>query len=303
MEEEVGNTPEKKVPLSLKVRLIPEENASVELKHNNVSYLYQSQILVRKASTHPLNEEIIRRQLRKLNDTAYVPDRIDIETENAFLAVSEINQLRREAIQAFDEYRLEKNTREITKGKVYFPDIVQEKQTSETLLEKDGILSIETDRYHLDPIVNPSSIYEKHDFCAVSEFGGILRDCKDKIAYYTLNCSNSYSYEFLHRLGFSHIVLSSELNETEIRDLKKAYEERNHTKIRPFVLKEGNRVLMYIASDPFGKYLTDRNKEYVLSDGSREYTIRFRNGISEILEKERSSGNTDASCNELIVID
>ena len=60
---------------------------------------------------------------------------------------------------------------------------------------------------------------------------------------------------------------------------------------------------MYIASDPFGKYISDRSKKYYLKDGSNEYIVRFRNGITEILEEDTDRNLSDTLCNDLIIID
>ena len=89
----------------------------------------------------------------------------------------------------------------------------------------------------------------------------------------------------------------------EIDDLIDAYEKRNSKTIRPFVLKKGKRVLMYIASDPFHKYITDRDRKYFLNDGNNRYSIRFKDGITEIVETEDRERDMKDSWNELIIND
>ena len=121
---------------------------------------------------------------------------------------------------------------------------------------------LEDQTYDINYVINTDSSYTQNKNVVVCEFGGLLKDYDHKIAYYTLNTSNSYAYEFLKNLGFDHIILSSELKEEQIIDLINAYKERNNEEIRPFVFTSGDRVLMYLKSDPFKDYIHD-DKTYI----------------------------------------
>ena len=57
------------------------------------------------------------------------------------------------------------------------------------------------DDYQINYVINPDSIYSVGDNAVICEAGGLLKDYRNKIAYYTLNCSNSYCYEFLKKIG------------------------------------------------------------------------------------------------------
>jgi putative protease len=57
------------------------------------------------ARTRPAQEEELRRKLSRTGDTLFVPGKIEIETEGAFVPVSEINRIRREALAALEEAR------------------------------------------------------------------------------------------------------------------------------------------------------------------------------------------------------
>ena len=60
-----------------------------------------------EARTRPAQEEELRRNLSRTGDTLFVPGRIEIETAGAFVPVSEINRIRREALQALEKAREE----------------------------------------------------------------------------------------------------------------------------------------------------------------------------------------------------
>ena len=72
----------------------------------------------------------------------------------------------------------------------------------------------------------------------------------------------------------------------QIDDLIQAYQNRNGKIIRPIVFTKGDRVLMYIVSDPFKNYMKE-NKHYSLKENKNVYTVRKRNGITELIEKDR----------------
>ncbi len=101
-------------------------------------------------------------------------------------------------------------------------------------------------------------------------------------------------------LGFDHIVLSSEINDQQIADLIEAYEKRNDEKIRPFVFVQGDRVLMYIKSDPFGKYLA-KDKIYHLKENKNIYALRRHNDVYELIEKDCIYHASDGSYSPLFV--
>ena len=62
---------------------------------------------VAAARTRPATEEELRRNLAKTGETLFTPGRITVETENAFVPVSEINRIRREALAALEKAREE----------------------------------------------------------------------------------------------------------------------------------------------------------------------------------------------------
>ncbi len=285
LEERIISTREKKVPLSMAIRIKPEENVQITLKHDDVALDYVSDVVARKSISAPLSDENIIKQFSRLNETVYMLNEIDVDTDNAFLSVKEMNAVRRSAIETFDRYRLN-----LFKRETILPNYTSVKKgdvcLTGTALQEDDIINVQKKTYYQDPVVNTDSVYPERKNAIISEFGGLFRKCDSKIAYYTLNCSNSYAYEFLHSLGFDHIILSSELNADQIDDLIYAYHQRNGIRICPIVFTEGDRILMYIVSDPFGKYMSD-NKQYFLKDNKNIYLIRKRNGITELIEKNR----------------
>ena len=288
LEKEVTEREEKRIPLCIHAVILPDKEVTVQMKYPDEEYTYQSSIIAQKAQKLPLNEENIRKQFDRLNDTVYCLKEFTAETEDAFLPVKELNQIRRDAIESLNLHRLNSfrhkgvlpsnETRPLT-----------DEISSRDLIEKDGFLYSDENEYTVYPVVNRESLYPDTDKAVICEWGGLFCDAERKIAYYTLNCCNSHTYEFLKKNGFESVILSTELHDNEIAGLIEAYEERTEKKINPYSLAEGNRVLMYIKTDPFRKYI-GKKEGYFLDDGNNTYSIRYRNGITELLE---NGCNTD----------
>ena len=281
LENEISNIPDKKVSLDLDVLIMKDKNVEVILKHNDQEYKYISDIKPEKAINAPLSKENIIKQFSKLNDTDYELNNINIESDDCFLTVKQLNDIRRDFIDKFNEYRLNSFKREAINSKIKYQDLIDENNKLD--MHKDNHFIKLDDNYHFNYVINEDSKYYDEGNVVISEFGGLLNPSKNKIAYYTLNCSNSYAYEFLKRLGFKYIVLSTELNEESINKLIENYKSRTNKNINPYVLSKGRRVLMYIKTNPFDRYM-DENKNYYLSDGINTYIIKKNHEITELLE-------------------
>ena len=278
LEKNLKDTPGKKILINMEVSIMPEENVKVTILKDDVSFEYVSEICAQKAINAALSKEDIIKQFSKLNDTVYSIDRIDVTSDNAFLRVKDLNEIRRNAIEAFDEYRLKRFERKTPERAVEFvePSIDDEKKMS----LKDGRLFVDNTEYGIDYVINADSTYPEGNMALIEEFGGLLKEYDEKVAYFTLNCCNSYAYEFLKKLGFKQIILSCELSANEISLLCDAYSDRNGVIIKPYVLTEGRRTLMYLLSDPFRKY----KGASLLKDGNDAFIIRKQGKITELVE-------------------
>ena len=82
-----------------------------------------------EARTHAAREEELKRNLSRTGDTLFEPGRIEIETENAFVPVSEINRIRREAMAALEKAREE----------AFAPETGAEGRMPEAILPRNSI--------------------------------------------------------------------------------------------------------------------------------------------------------------------
>ena len=286
-ENHINNIPDIKLPLNIKITIIPNENVKVNLIYNDEVYDYISDIKAQAAKNSPLTIESVKNQFSKLNDTEYYLNNIQVDTYNAFLPIKDLNSIRRDSIISFNNYRLSMFSRKIINVEYNIQDCKYEEEGN---IEYDEFESIyKKEIYSNNYVINIDSIYTDNNNAIISELGGLLKPYNKKIAYYTLNCSNSYCYEFFKKLGFEAIILSSELKDIDIDNLKKAYKDRMKVDIKPYVLKKGNRVLMYIKSSPFDKYIN--NNTYFIKDNNNKYLLKQHDGITEIVENIDTSNN------------
>lgn len=286
LENTIMNTPNKKLPINIYVAAKINKQIEVSLSCDDVSFKYISKVFPQKAKNKPLNYDSFYKQFSKLNDTIYYLNDFQVDIDDVFLQISLLNEIRRDSIIEFNKYRLSLFKRKfIYSSLIYKPiniDNFNEIITNNVECKQDNNI------FDINYVINSESKYSDSDNALICEFGGLLKEYKNKIAYYTLNCSNSYAYEFLKKLGFNSIILSSELGENDINKLVDSFYSRNSIKIHPFVLTNGNRALMYLKANPFKGH--DFNNLF-LSDGSNKYSINSVNNYIEIIENNSNSTN------------
>lgn len=284
LEEELNNYELKRIPLNLKIDFMENEEIKISINVDNKEYIYDSGVIAYEAKNASLSKERIIEIFSKLNDSAYLINDIEVNTNNAFLPVKDINEIRRQLISFIDEKRLNSFERNVIKRDIELSDIEDEDHELEMIesnQEYDGVINIS----HVSPI-NMNNEYSN----VIADVGGILEDKDNKIAYYTLNIYNSYAYEFLKRLNFKYIILSTELNKYEIDRLIAEYEKRNNKKIKPYAYFKGDRTLMYLKGNPFKEYMDD-NDNYLLRHGENIYSIKENDNYLEI--KQTNDFNND----------
>ncbi len=273
LEEDILNYPLRKRNVDLSIYFKEDENIYLKAKLDDFVYEKKLDFKPEKALKAPISYETLREQFSKFNDLPFVLNNFNVELGNCFMPKSQINEIRRNFYEMLSIVYLDSFERKMNK-RLLLNDI-DNTVYDETLTIKD-----------INPVINNDCTYHNN---VISEIGGLLNK-GEKIAYYTLNVSNSYAYELLSRLGFKKIMLSSELTDNMIYDLIEAYKQRNCITIRPYVLVKGHRTLMYIKRNPFVKYINNDN--YLLCDGINEYTLAFKEDHIEIIEKVLFENNS-----------
>ena len=92
------------VPVRLALRAMPGEPLRLSVTDGETEITAEGEI-VRRAESRPLTEEDAARSLRKAGGTACEIAEVRVEAENAFVPVSALNALRRDALAAFEAAR------------------------------------------------------------------------------------------------------------------------------------------------------------------------------------------------------
>jgi len=278
LEKQINEFQDKKTPIDLYVSIHPDKNVLVKCN----DFIFDSNVKALNALKQPLDEDSVIKQFSKLNETPFILQSCKVDTNNAFLPIKVLNDIRREFIDKYIEYLLKSFKRQIIETNLDIYDYCDD--DNEDIYEEDNSFKSDNTSYDLNYVINPKSKYSDSNNSIICEVGGILNHYNKKIAYYTLNISNSYGYEFLKSLGFNSIILSSELKDNEIDDLIYAYKNRTNKDIHPLVYSDGNRVLMYIKANPLDKYSIKDG--FSLTDGTNTYKIRKNSDITELIEQK-----------------
>lgn len=278
LEERINNYSEIKIKINYRIAIEPLKPIVIDIYNEDFNFKYESKELPQVPIKAPISETNIVDTFTKIGEHPYIVGNIDLNMKDSFISLKILNEIRRNALEELDEYRLGLFNRKEIPFEIGELDI---KDSPKELVQYTNNLKENTLNYS-EVINNDSKYYGDNNF--VSDFGGILLNGY-KIGSYTLNVTNSYAYEFLLRLGFNNVVLSLELNDEFINKLIEGFRNRTNKDCHPYIFTYGKRELMHIRRNPFKDYVKDLNKAY-LWDGTNKYLIIQRKECVDILEAE-----------------
>jgi len=200
--------------------------------------------VMEQAESRPLDEERIKEQLKKLGETPFDAEYIEVVTDGGFVPVKAINALRRDAIEKFQDKICMSKKREKIKtfyrkkqnDKTYPINLTAEVKTKE---QYDAVRGLS-----IGEIFMPYELYKEiKPENAVCVLPPILKDsdkvdlegiekveinnigqfalCKGKKIYtgYSMNITNSAAFSALCKLGAEEITVSTELTVNEIKNI------------------------------------------------------------------------------------
>lgn len=270
LEKSINEYSLKKLPLDINIEFYPEKPVHIRSNVEGLIFDYYSEITPETALNMPISEEILLKQFKKLGDSCYFLNDIKVNTGNSFLNLAKINEIRRDFILKLDEFRLNSFKRMEILSQIELKDIENDQKLDPIRVSIDENL-----------IINPSDI-KNNDY--TYQFGDLLDSDKNSI-FYSMNCMNSSCYEFYKRLGYTKVILSSEVKSNEIEDLINEYTKNTGRKCYPYVYKDGSRVLMFLKGNIISSK-KDPMGVYTLTDGTNTYKYLKHNNIYEIRENK-----------------
>lgn len=300
----------KKIPVKYKVIAKCGSNLSIKISDGENEIIKEGST-VEKSKTSPITKERIEIQLKKLGNTPFITNNINIEMDNdIFISIGEINEIRRYLTNSLIDIR-SNYKKDVIEEKVDFKNIEVKKESGmvatcykETQLLKClsmGFIRIYVKDINLyEKYKNHKEVYyyvERNTFNIsnnlveknlVSEY---LIPKKDNIiGNYFLNIYNSYSAYYLLEKGFKNICLSVELDSNEQIEIIKALKDKFKIDINPEILVYGRCENMIIKGNILN--ITNDKYRYSLLDlRKREFKVYFENNKTYILDSKTQSVN------------
>lgn len=238
-----------------------------------------SECMVEKALKTPLSKERLEAQLMKTKDTPYTFESIafDID-EDAIMPIKEVNQMRRQALTAFNEKRviLHPNRRKNDKKDTSIT-LSQKKECSIILHTYEQYKACENQNVTI--YIDAISLYEKikkenpnvkpvtprimkkayPNQGMIQDIGGLSQN-KEYIYGASLNVSNSYSAQFLFEHQAQSVVFSLESDKEECIEIMHQAKKRYQGGSFAYVVY-GKRELMISEYCPINAVEKDSDKK------------------------------------------
>lgn len=300
----------KKIPVKYKVIAKCGSNLSIKISDGENEIIKEGST-VEKSKTSPITKERIEIQLKKLGNTPFITNDINIEMDNdIFISIGEINEIRRYLTNSLIDIR-SNYKKDVIEEKVDFKNIEVKKESGmvatcykETQLLKClsmGFIRIYVKDINLyEKYKNHKEVYyyvERNTFNIsnnlveknlVSEYLILKKD--NIIGNYFLNIYNSYSAYYLLEKGFKNICLSVELDSNEQIEIIKALKDKFKIDINPEILVYGRCENMIIKGNILN--ITNDKYRYSLLDlRKREFKVYFENNKTYILDSKTQSVN------------
>ena len=277
----INNIPPKKIPISFYLEAYINKRLKLTITDNINKITIEGNIL-NKAINKTTTKEI-KSKLNKLGTTPFCLDKCEIKMNDAFIPMSELNNLRRTLTNLLIEKRTNSsnkitfkyNKKTINKTNNENSYLVRNENQLKHFLNKGRIYTENYDLYKkyknenvyfkLPRIMNKYPKYINENLL-ISELGGIYKYSKNNnvIADYPLNITNSETVNFLHELGIKISTLSPEINNfKEIEKYSHQTEKIVYGKPDLMILKKFNPNSTYLKNKKgnyfkiiHGKYTT-----------------------------------------------
>lgn len=249
-----------------------------------------------KAFNKPITKDEIIAKMNKLGDSVYAFRNLNVViSENVFVPIKHINELRRKAITLLNEKRLYKYNFIKKKYDISLPDFPVLKEKS-LLMQSGSDINVnkdEFDRVYSEIKMNSGVIlkipkiianydkYSQDKEYLVGELGAFNK-LKNINCDYSFNACNSYTVALLHSLGAKRITLSYELSFEQIKNILDAYHHRFHKHPNLEVVVYGKREVMALKTNLCQIY--GKKTLFLVDRFNNHYLIKENDGINYIYD-------------------
>lgn len=298
----------KKRKINIIGKIICKYNEPIKLIFNDYKneVVIESNNLIEKAIKGGTSKERIIEQIKKLGDSIYKLEKLDCDIDdNIFIPISELNEIRRKAVEELNKKRLYEIPYKKEKYYIEIPNFKKEKNYSVLVKTKEDYEQIKNKKleniYLENPLYNEIDDSRKilklprinfnvkeNKNILIGDFGNLYKN-KNVITDFGFNITNSYSVAFLHSIGVNKITLSYELTDKQIENIINKYHERYN--------KHPNLELI-ISSYPesmISKYsifdFYNIKSGYIKDKLNRKYELKEKDNILTIYHYEKIERN------------
>lgn len=305
--EQLNKLQEKKIKVLYKVKAILNQKLEISIDDGlNTVTVFGN--LVESSLSRPIDKANIINQLSKLGNTPFILNDIKLDmSDNIFISLKELNELRRSLVEQLIEKRTHINKKNINvvqspktsnnKKKIKIGILVRTEEQLQTSLDNEVDYIYVTDlklynKYNkhkniylrTDRVMTAFTPYKNQNILA-TEFGAINKYIKDNnvCSDYYLNINNNFSIDVLEKLGVKRICLSPEI--------KDFYKNNSNMDIEMIVY--GRLELMITKYCPLNMILNKDNKKcslrlsldrfYLVDDQNKKYPLIHNKHITHIM--------------------
>lgn len=313
---EINNTPNKKIPVSFKVKAKLGNKLEIEIT-DYVNKVKDSLDIITSSINKAITKKDIEVSLCRVGNTVFKVDNISIDMDdNIFIPISRLNEMRRLLCNRLEDIRSNKKKEIIKKEIVYNRSKtvktnyliveVRNKEQLMYLIDKDVI--IVTDYYSLykkyqylnnvyykvPRVTNKLLDYGKLNY-VVSNLGCLYKYKSDfLISSIYLNITNSYGIKYLHEMGVKLIGISPEVEDNELENTILNYQKNYQDMPNVSMFVYGRIELMVTKFCLMNMNINHdkkpcclcKNNVYKLKRDSAIYPIITNNCISYILDSK-----------------
>ncbi len=258
----------------------------------------KSDYIVTKAKTSKTTKDVILEKLKRINDTIYEYETLEIENDDdIFVPINVLNELRRKVMHTLDEKRMYKKDYTLGKYEICVDNFKKVKEKSVLIDTYDKYLSVK-DKYDIIYVDNLELFNKLNDKKCVlklsrvcehldnydipvlaCELGSVYK-YKNKDTDFSLNVTNSYSVAFLHSMGVKKVTLSYELDYKQIENLIREYEKRYKAHPNLEVIISGYEEAMVSKYNLLEKY--NCKNGYLIDRFKNKYKIKIKDNLMYI---------------------
>jgi len=294
IEEDIRLNPRK---ISINGKLICKVGEPLKLIVNDgENEVFETGNVLEKSVNIKMTKELVCEKISKIGYSIHKFDRIDVDMDDVFIPLKELNDIKRKVLEKLDLKREYNLPYEKASYQIEVPDFEEEHLTSVLIDSEEDYKNVKgnydviySNKKIKDTILKMPRVTNKYEFkenVLIGEVGG-LNNCKNVYTDFSLNVVNSYTAALLHSIGVKRVTLSYELTKEQTRKLVNNYIDRYKKHPNLEVITSAYEEVM-ISKFNLEKYF-DKKNLFLKDRFNNLYKIKIRNDLMYIYNYKKRS--------------